>query len=267
MRDQHKILVKEEKQAQRCEICHQDDLFDPITGNCMRCREVAITPFAKISQLSDKLNPVNFSSGKRSFQDIKTKIKFSRNFALILLLVNIIMFGGNFLSAGLAGLVGSFIMFWGLVIMTAESFHSWYQLEKHGWDKPNLPLQLTFAGIAIPMAMLTYAIGIYGYIFKGFNFPFMAILLCGMWVSNTLNPLSRTLFEPEISKQADAELRPQAIDQPVSLKDRLGANTKLKKMLNGTSMIFILSSLGAILGGLAWCIYTVAIIIYSFIKY
>ncbi|KAF0247455.1 MAG: hypothetical protein FD167_3143, partial [bacterium] len=34
------VKVKKEKMATRCEICHQSDLFDPQTENCLRCSQV-----------------------------------------------------------------------------------------------------------------------------------------------------------------------------------------------------------------------------------
>lgn len=36
----NKVIVKTEKAATRCEICHQSDLFDPETENCLRCSQV-----------------------------------------------------------------------------------------------------------------------------------------------------------------------------------------------------------------------------------
>lgn len=35
-----KFLVRQEKPAVRCEICHQVDLFNPETGNCARCARI-----------------------------------------------------------------------------------------------------------------------------------------------------------------------------------------------------------------------------------
>lgn len=35
-----KFLVRQEKMAVRCEICHQVDLFNPETGHCVRCAPV-----------------------------------------------------------------------------------------------------------------------------------------------------------------------------------------------------------------------------------
>jgi hypothetical protein len=35
-----KFLVRQEKPAVRCEICHQVDLFNPETGHCARCATV-----------------------------------------------------------------------------------------------------------------------------------------------------------------------------------------------------------------------------------
>lgn len=35
-----KFLVRQEKLAVRCEICHQVDLFNPETGHCARCARV-----------------------------------------------------------------------------------------------------------------------------------------------------------------------------------------------------------------------------------
>ena len=35
------LNVKRESLAERCEICHQSDLFDPSTGLCVRCQAIA----------------------------------------------------------------------------------------------------------------------------------------------------------------------------------------------------------------------------------
>lgn len=35
------IKVKERRSAQRCEICHQSDMFDGMTEICLRCRDIA----------------------------------------------------------------------------------------------------------------------------------------------------------------------------------------------------------------------------------
>lgn len=35
------LNVKRESLAKRCEICHQSDQFDPLTGLCVRCQTVA----------------------------------------------------------------------------------------------------------------------------------------------------------------------------------------------------------------------------------
>jgi hypothetical protein len=35
------VIVKREKTATRCEICHQTDLFNPVTEECLRCSNVA----------------------------------------------------------------------------------------------------------------------------------------------------------------------------------------------------------------------------------
>lgn len=34
-----KITVKTQSLPERCDICHQIDLFDPLTGDCARCKE------------------------------------------------------------------------------------------------------------------------------------------------------------------------------------------------------------------------------------
>ncbi|MEW6733151.1 MAG: hypothetical protein AB1489_17625 [Acidobacteriota bacterium] len=37
-----KFTIREEKQPNRCDICHQTDLFDPHTGVCERCKYLPI---------------------------------------------------------------------------------------------------------------------------------------------------------------------------------------------------------------------------------
>lgn len=37
-----KVKIKTEYNAQRCEICHQSDCFDPETNNCFRCDKVNV---------------------------------------------------------------------------------------------------------------------------------------------------------------------------------------------------------------------------------
>src|SRR5438093_21108 len=47
-----KLKVKTESLAERCEVCHQSDLFDPKTGYCIRCKNTAIQTVQN-SQLTD----------------------------------------------------------------------------------------------------------------------------------------------------------------------------------------------------------------------
>jgi hypothetical protein len=36
------IKIKNQSYASRCEVCHQADMFDFETGNCLRCKDLAI---------------------------------------------------------------------------------------------------------------------------------------------------------------------------------------------------------------------------------
>ncbi|MBK7996815.1 MAG: hypothetical protein IPK14_26630 [Blastocatellia bacterium] len=38
--EKQQVIVKREKAATRCEICHQTDFFNPITEECLRCSNV-----------------------------------------------------------------------------------------------------------------------------------------------------------------------------------------------------------------------------------
>jgi hypothetical protein len=40
----HKLKIKNESTPERCEICHQSDFLDPISNECLRCRDIKI-PF------------------------------------------------------------------------------------------------------------------------------------------------------------------------------------------------------------------------------
>jgi hypothetical protein len=40
------FIVKNNKSAQRCEVCHKSDLFDPQTGICQRCQLLPIEKLA-----------------------------------------------------------------------------------------------------------------------------------------------------------------------------------------------------------------------------
>lgn len=42
---ERKLKIKHESTPERCEICHQSDYLDPITNECLRCRDVKI-PFS-----------------------------------------------------------------------------------------------------------------------------------------------------------------------------------------------------------------------------
>lgn len=34
------MIIKQEYLPQRCEVCHQVDCFDPLSGNCSRCHQI-----------------------------------------------------------------------------------------------------------------------------------------------------------------------------------------------------------------------------------
>lgn len=51
--DQHlkkTFQILEEKAATRCDICHQADLFDPMTGICQRCEPIATVALAQLAE-------------------------------------------------------------------------------------------------------------------------------------------------------------------------------------------------------------------------
>lgn len=51
--DQHlkkTFQILEEKAATRCDICHQADLFDPISGTCQRCEPIATVALAQLAE-------------------------------------------------------------------------------------------------------------------------------------------------------------------------------------------------------------------------
>lgn len=48
------MLITKEKLAQRCEVCHQSDLFDAGQNNCLRCDTIAL-------QYTKKLNAGSYS--------------------------------------------------------------------------------------------------------------------------------------------------------------------------------------------------------------
>jgi hypothetical protein len=50
--------IKTEGQPQRCDVCHQDDLFDPLSGHCSRCS--ALIPIFEPPVLSPPPNETNF---------------------------------------------------------------------------------------------------------------------------------------------------------------------------------------------------------------
>lgn len=73
--------VKSEGLPYRCDICHQDDLFDPLSGHCSRCS--ALIPILEPPVLPPLPNETNFG-GLWLFGDILVTL-FSGLFGLIAL--------------------------------------------------------------------------------------------------------------------------------------------------------------------------------------
>ncbi len=36
------LKIRNESRPDRCEICHQSDLLDPVSGECARCKDIAV---------------------------------------------------------------------------------------------------------------------------------------------------------------------------------------------------------------------------------
>ena len=53
------IVVTKEGLPQRCEVCHQADMFVASTGYCERCKDTAITVIESINNTRRQLNEQN----------------------------------------------------------------------------------------------------------------------------------------------------------------------------------------------------------------
>lgn len=68
------LIIHKTTSAQRCDVCHQSDMFDPQTAKCKRCENI---PISASQQLSS--NPVNSVIDEQTDQVLQTH----NNFALI----------------------------------------------------------------------------------------------------------------------------------------------------------------------------------------
>jgi hypothetical protein len=83
----NRIKIIESKSPERCEICHQADLFDPIVNSCKRCENLIVYESSKYidekpSNQSSELEPYLFRYGYYG-------IIFSGIMMLLLLILNI----------------------------------------------------------------------------------------------------------------------------------------------------------------------------------
>ena len=88
-----KMTINERRSAQRCEICHQSDMFDGMTEICDRCLQVQIAIADKIAESESRPAWVNLASA---------------------FLVGLVLALGFFLASRLfeAPLSGAFFMAW-----------------------------------------------------------------------------------------------------------------------------------------------------------
>lgn len=83
------IKIKRESLAERCEICHQSDQFDPMTNRCSRCELVPLNPDQSGSE--SELNQQDFKKWATGCAPILisgvTAILFNFGLAFVLFLL------------------------------------------------------------------------------------------------------------------------------------------------------------------------------------
>ncbi len=88
-----RLIVRRERLPERCDICHQTDLFNPVNGYCQRCNAFTAVYFRPQLQVIPKQEPSALSV-----------------IAMFLGLISIVpglCLGPLGLSAGIAGLIAS----------------------------------------------------------------------------------------------------------------------------------------------------------------
>jgi hypothetical protein len=78
------LKVRAESLPERCEICHQDDRFDPQTNHCSRCAGVPTTVPSSYSNRASYINAVNRAR----------RVKTMGALTLAIMVANILFLGG-----------------------------------------------------------------------------------------------------------------------------------------------------------------------------
>jgi hypothetical protein len=126
-----KITIIKESNPRRCDICHNSDLFDPITGKCERCNQIEKSGILKFDidikdegLIISKLNKSEYLlwAGKPTLERLKKKIRwilfniiFSFCFSIgfftyIYFTLKDRLLGGYLLGVGIA-------LFWGIIFV------------------------------------------------------------------------------------------------------------------------------------------------------
>jgi hypothetical protein len=105
-----KVRIKTEKAATRCEVCHQSDMFDPETENCIRCSQVEKTLATKPTVIRSLWSP-RFALIEREDQAQNSQGNLNKIFVLLICIPTMIFckyydtFIGTLLSVAIISLI------------------------------------------------------------------------------------------------------------------------------------------------------------------
>ena len=86
--EKQQVIVKREKTATRCEICHQTDLFNPVTEECLRCnnveKDLMVKPEITPSLWSPRFALLETPNGEQTLNNRRQLISITVNIILAL---------------------------------------------------------------------------------------------------------------------------------------------------------------------------------------
>src|SRR5688572_15241813 len=77
------LIIKKETLAERCEICHQNDAFDPITNHCSRCSSIDKSLVVKPTLFQLNLRHIFNYGNNQSNNETKDFSNFNENVLII----------------------------------------------------------------------------------------------------------------------------------------------------------------------------------------